>query len=60
VTGFKTAKLELSAVMASLLDHKAILTTEEQATLATIGANVDMRVQDLRDFFTAWTGGGQS
>lgn len=48
----------LSAVMASLLDHKAILTTEEQATLATIGANLEMRVRDLRDFHTAWTGGG--
>jgi hypothetical protein len=50
----------LSAVMASLLDHKAILTTEEQAMLATIGANVEMRVRDLRDFLTAWTGAGYS
>jgi hypothetical protein len=46
--------------MASLLQHKALLTTEEQATLATIGANVEMRVRDLLDFHTAWTGGGQS
>ncbi len=46
----------LSAVMASLLEHKAVLTTEEQATLATIGANVEMRVRDLRDFLTTWTG----
>jgi hypothetical protein len=47
----------LGAVLASLLDHKAVLTTEEQATLATIGANVEMRVRDLLDFHTAWTGG---
>jgi hypothetical protein len=47
----------LSAVRASLLDDKAVMTTEEQATLATIGANVEMRVRDLRDFLTAWTGG---
>ncbi len=47
----------LSAVMASLLDDKAVLTTEEQATLATIGANVEMRVRDLRDFLTTWMGG---
>ena len=47
----------LSAVMASLLGHKAILTTEEQATLATIGANVEMRVRDLCDFLMTWTGG---
>ncbi|WP_225414503.1 hypothetical protein [Stigmatella hybrida] len=47
----------LSAVLANLLEHKAILTTEEQATLATIGANVEMRVRDLRDFLTTWTGG---
>jgi hypothetical protein len=47
----------LSAVLANLLDHKAILTTEEQATLATIGANVEMRVRDLCDFLTTWTGG---
>jgi hypothetical protein len=46
----------LSAVMASLLEHKAILTTEEQATLATIGANVEMRVRDLCDFLTTWIG----
>jgi hypothetical protein len=50
----------LSAVLASLLDHKAILTTEEQATLATIGANVEMRVRDLCDFLTTWTGGVRS
>jgi hypothetical protein len=50
----------LSAVLANLLEHKAILTTEEQATLATIGANVEMRVRDLLDFHMAWTGGGQS
>jgi hypothetical protein len=50
----------LSAVMASVLDDKAVLTTEEQATLATIGANVEMRVRDLRDFLTAWTGGSPS
>ena len=48
----------LSAVLASLLEHKAILTTEEQATLSTIGANVEMRVRDLLDFHMAWTGGG--
>jgi hypothetical protein len=47
----------LSAVLANLLEHKAILTTEEQATLATIGANVEMRVRDLCDFLTTWTGG---
>ncbi|RKG85368.1 hypothetical protein D7V97_43560, partial [Corallococcus sp. CA053C] len=47
----------LSAMMASLLDDKAVLTTEEQATLATIGATMEMRVRDLRDFLTAWTGG---
>jgi hypothetical protein len=47
----------LSAVLASLLEHKAILTTEEQATLATIGANVEMRVRDLCDFLMTWTGG---
>jgi hypothetical protein len=46
--------------MISLLEDRATMTEEEQATLATIGANVEMRVQDLRDFFTAWTGGGQS
>lgn len=46
----------LSAVMASLLDDKAVMTMVEQATLATIGANVEMRVRDLRDFLTAWTG----
>jgi hypothetical protein len=50
----------LSAVMASLLDHKAVLTTEEQAALATIGANVELRVRDLLDFHTAWTGGGHT
>jgi hypothetical protein len=44
-------------VLANLLEHKTILTTEEQATLATIGANVEMRVRDLRDFLTTWTGG---
>jgi hypothetical protein len=49
----------LSAVVASLLDHKAILTTEEQATLATIGANVEMRVRDLLDFLATWTGDDQ-
>jgi hypothetical protein len=50
----------LSAVMASLLDHKALLTTEEQAVLAIIGANVEMRVRDLLDFHTAWMGGGHT
>lgn len=47
----------LSAVLANLLEHKAILTTEQQATLATIGANVEMRVRDLCDFLMTWTGG---
>jgi hypothetical protein len=47
----------LSAVMASLLDHKAAMTAEEQASLATIGANVEMRVRDLCDFLMTWTGG---
>jgi hypothetical protein len=47
----------LSAIMGSLLDDKAVLTTEDQATLATIGANVEMRVRDLRDFLMAWTDG---
>jgi hypothetical protein len=36
------------------------MTAEEQATLATIGANVEMRERDLRDFVTAWMGGGHS
>ncbi len=43
--------------MASSLDHKAILTTKERATLATIGANVEMRGRDLHGFLTTWTGG---
>jgi hypothetical protein len=43
--------------MASLLDDKAVLTAEEQAALATIGANVAMRVRDLHDFLMTWTGG---
>jgi hypothetical protein len=42
--------------MASLLDHKAILTTEEQTMLATIGTNVEMQVRDLCDFLMTWTG----
>jgi hypothetical protein len=33
------------------------MTTEEQATLGTIGANVEMRVRDLRVLFTASTAG---
>ncbi len=49
----------LSAALASLLDHKAILTTEEQATLATIGANVEMRVRDLQEFLQEWMGTDQ-
>ena len=49
----------LSAVMASLLDHKAILTTEEQATLATIGANVEMRARDLQEILQEWMGADQ-
>jgi hypothetical protein len=43
--------------MLSLLDDRTAMTAEDQATLATIGANVEMRVGDLRDFLTAWTGG---
>jgi hypothetical protein len=39
---------------------RAAMTAEEQATLATIGANVEMRERDLRDFVTAWRGGGHS
>jgi len=49
----------LSAVLASLLEHKAILTTEEQATLATIGANVQMRGRDLQEFLQEWMGADQ-
>ncbi len=49
----------LSAALASLLEHKAILTTEEQATLATIGANVEMRVRDLQEFLQEWMGADQ-
>jgi hypothetical protein len=49
----------LSAVMASLLDHKAVLTTEEQATLATIGANVEMRGRDLQELLQEWMGADQ-
>jgi hypothetical protein len=52
-------KWALSAVMASLLDHKAILTTEEQATLATIGAHVEMRVRDLQEIHQEWMGADQ-
>jgi hypothetical protein len=43
----------LNAVMISLLEDRAAMTAEEQATLATIGSNVEMRVRDLRDFLTA-------
>ncbi|WP_225412048.1 hypothetical protein [Stigmatella hybrida] len=50
----------LSVMMISLCDDRAIMTEEEQATLATIGANVEMRVRDLQDFLTIWTGGGPS
>ena len=50
----------LNTVMISLLEDRAAMTAEEQATLATIVANVEMRVRELRDFFTVWTGGGQS
>jgi hypothetical protein len=46
--------------MISLLEGKAAMTAEEHATLATIGANAEMRVRALRDFFTAWAGGSQS
>jgi hypothetical protein len=49
----------LNAVMISLLEDRAAMTAEEQATLATIGANVEMRVRDLRDLLTTWTAGGQ-
>ena len=49
----------LTAVMIiSLLAERDAMTTEEQATLATIGTAVEMRVRDLCDFLTAWTGGG--
>jgi hypothetical protein len=47
----------LSVMMVSLRDDRAVMTEEEQATLATIGANVEMRVRDLRDFLATWTGG---
>jgi len=30
---------------------------EEQATVATIGGNMEMRGQDLRDFLATWMGG---
>ena len=50
----------LNVVIVSLPDDKAVLATEEAATLATIGANVAMWVRDLRDFPTEWMGGGQS
>ena len=47
----------LNAVMLSQLEGKATMTAEEQATLATIGANMEMRVRDFRDFLTACTRG---
>jgi hypothetical protein len=42
--------------------HRGVdaMTAEEQATLATLCANVEMRVRDLLDFPTAWTRGGHS
>ncbi len=50
----------LNAVLISLLEDRATMTAEEQSTVATIGANVERKVRDLRNFFTAWTAGGQS
>jgi len=50
----------LNVVLISLLEDRAAMTIEEHATVATIGANVEMRVRDLRELFTAWTAGGQS
>lgn len=50
----------LNVVLISLLEDRAAMTTEKQATLATIGANVEMRVRDLRELSTAWMAGGQA
>jgi hypothetical protein len=47
-----------NAVMISLLEDRATMTAEKHATLATISANVEMRVRELLDFHMAWTGGG--
>jgi hypothetical protein len=47
----------LNVVLISLLEDRAAMTTEEHATAATIGANVEMRVRDLRVLFTASTAG---
>jgi hypothetical protein len=44
----------LDAVLLSLIDDRALLTPEELATLATVGANVTMRVRDLRAFLATW------
>jgi hypothetical protein len=44
----------LDAVLLSLIDDRALLTPEQLATLATVGANVTMRVRDLRAFLATW------
>ena len=50
----------LNVVLISLLEDRAAMTTEELAAVATIGANVEMRVRDLRVLFTASTAGANS